>query len=327
MSTKSNHRFREGRDKGAGFLFRQLRPDGGFGNPDAGVTDYYKVPMAFSMSGESAAANKLLGWIRSHGLLVDGDFGPRPVQAKDCYYYAYYNCWIVIGAVRNGHFDLANRGMEFLEGFWDAESGGFYSSPSERKATTLQDLWVTSIGGQAAIYTGRKKIADGVARWMRNLIDQQPDYPKRMYSVCNRQDGLITTVEDNNKIRYLLDVSEPKDQYFFHPGIGAGFLVLHYRSTGAIASLELAEEYMRPAEIACDHLFRTPQAGKVGWAAALLWHHTGKPKYREMAQRVGDNLLAAQQSDGCWSPDQPHRNDFTAEFVVWLDEIHQIFGE
>jgi len=122
-------------------------------------------------------------------------------------------------------------------------------------------------------------------------------------------------------------VTEPRDQYFFQPGIGAGFLVLHYRLTGEIASLERAEEYMRPAEMACDHLFRTPQAGKVGWAAALLWHHRRKQKYREMAERVGDNLLSAQQPDGCWQPDQPYRNDFTAEFVVWLDEIHQILGE
>ena len=80
------------------------------------------------------------------------------------------------------------------------------------------------------------------------------------------------------------------------------------------------------AEIASDYLFRTLRAGEVGWAAASLFTLTNKSKYRDIAIRVGDNLLEAQSPDGSWQPSYMSWNDATAEMVVWLDEIHQALG-
>jgi hypothetical protein len=106
---------------------RQLRPDGGFGSPERGLADYYKVPLALMVSGASAEANRLLDWIRRHGQGRDGDFGPR-LPETDGYYYIYYNIWVIIAAHRQGHFDLSQRGMDFVLRFFDEESGGFYSA-------------------------------------------------------------------------------------------------------------------------------------------------------------------------------------------------------
>ena len=63
----------------------------------------------------------------------------------------------------------------------------------------------------------------------------------------------------------------------------------------------------------------------MGWAASVLYTLTGESKYREMAVRVGDNLIAAQAEEGYWSlPGHGVlKNDITAEMVVWLDEITQ----
>ena len=55
---------------------------------------------------------------------------------------------------------------------------------------------------------------------------------------------------------------------------------------------------------------------------------TGAHKYLDMAVKVGDNLISQQSDDGSWSSldsDGPS-NDFTAEMVVWLDEIYQVPG-
>lgn len=125
--SKSKDRFRQGRDRGCRFLMRQLRPDGGFGSPERGLADYYKVPLALMVSGASAEANRLLDWIRRHGQGRDGDFGPR-LPETDGYYYIYYNIWVIIAAHRQGHFDLSQRGMDFVLRFFDEESGGFYSA-------------------------------------------------------------------------------------------------------------------------------------------------------------------------------------------------------
>ena len=82
------------------------------------------------------------------------------------------------------------------------------------------------------------------------------------------------------------------------------------------------------AEGASDYLFRLLRAGKVGWAASVLYTLTGESKYREMATRVGDNLISTQAVEGYWSLPgfRVLNNDITAEMVIWLDEIYQAVG-
>ena len=322
-------RFKEARDRGCAYLLERQHPDGSFGDTQQlGLADYYKVPSAFLVCGHSNAASRLCNWIRRNGMTPDGDFVPRPEEAGG-YAYTYYNSWVVIGAHRLGQFDLAEEGMKFLMGFWDPESGGFYSSATEREAETKQDLWVVSGCGQAALYTGRLDVARGVGLWMQRLMSAQPNYPKQMYTVYSRAQGLYTVPDPEDDARYVLSNDAKRDQYFFHPGIAGGFLARLYQATGEDVWLDLAKEYMRFAEGANDYLFRLLRAGKVGWAASVLYTLTGEEKYREMAIKVGDNLIEAQAEEGYWSgvAAQTPSNDTTAEMVVWLDEIHQAVGQ
>ena len=324
-------RFREARDRGCAHLLAQQRPDGSFGNPALGAIEYYKVPAALQVCGETNAASRLCAWIRRHGMNAAGDFGPRPQPGSKYadlhaeYAYIYYNSWVIIGAHRLGQFDLSQHGMDFLLDFQDGESGGFYSSPSRRDAHTKQDLWVVSGAGQAALYTGRLDVARGVGRWMQTLMAAQPNYPQQLYSVYSRAEGLHTNSDPDDEIRYVMSRDAERDQFFFHPGIAGGFLARLCQATGEGEWLELSKEYMRFAEGASDYLFRLLRAGKVGWAASVLYALTGGRKYREMAVRVGDNLIAAQAEAGYWSlpGSEVLRNDITAEMVVWLDEITQ----
>jgi len=320
-----NQRCRDGRDRGCAYLLKQQRADGGFGPSERGLADYYKVPLAYLVCGASAEANRLFDWIRNHGIAPNGDFGPRLPEAIG-YYYIYYNTWITIGAHRQGHFDIAQRGMDFIARFWDSESGGFYSSPTERGPSVPQDLWVTSGGGQAALYAGRMDIATGVGQWMERLMHLQPNFPEQLFSVYSRAGGLHTTFEGSDAVRYLLNATATRDEYFFHPGIAAGFLANLYKATGRSDWLNLAREYMRLAEIASDFLFRTLRAGKVGWAAAVLFTLTGDSRFKDMAIRVGSNILDSQTPGGNWVPGGMSSNDATAEMVIWLDEIHQAVG-
>ena len=52
-------RFAKARDRGCAYLLTQLHDDGSFGDLEAGVLDYYKVPSAFVVCGESSAASRL----------------------------------------------------------------------------------------------------------------------------------------------------------------------------------------------------------------------------------------------------------------------------
>ena len=46
-------RYGQARDKGGAYLLEQMRPDGGFGIPELGVADYYKVPAALQVCGHT----------------------------------------------------------------------------------------------------------------------------------------------------------------------------------------------------------------------------------------------------------------------------------
>jgi hypothetical protein len=315
-------RFRRARDRGCEYLIRQLRPDGGFGPVERGLADYYKVPAALAVCGASAQAGRLCDWIRRHGLGPQGDFGPRIPETVG-YYYLYYNAWVVIGAHRLGHFDVSRRGADFILTFRDHESGGFYSSATERSASTLQDLWVVSGAGQAMLYVGHLEAARGAGAWMKRLFDLQPAFPSELYPVWSRAEGLQTRFDASETIRFVVRASATEDQYIFHPGIAAGFLAQLYKATGETEWLDLARGYVRQAESASDFLLASLRAGKVAWAASVLYTLTGELRYRDLAARVGDNIIAVQSPEGCWWPGSPYSNDVTAEMVVWLDEVHQ----
>jgi hypothetical protein len=319
--------YREARDRGAAWLMARLHSDGSFGDGEPDVREYYKVPCALLVSGESEAAGRLLNWVRRNGMTPDGDFGPRPPEASDEYWYSYTNSWVVIGAHRLNQFDISQRGMDFIMRTWDPESGGFYSLRGPGgTAETLQDLWVVAGAARAALITGRIEAATGAGRWMRTMMEQQPNYPAQMYTVANRAQGVITSPAPGESIRYVLERDATEgDQYFFHPGIAGGFLANLYQSTGDSAWLALAKEYMVLAEGATDHLFRSQRGGKVGWAAAVLYTLTGEEKYRKIAMKVGDNLLDRQAAAGYWCRmgDTEPSVDATAELTVWLDEIYQ----
>lgn len=320
-------RFKQARDRGCAFLLRHQGIRGDFPRSRPALDDYYKVLTAFQVCGHNDAANRLCQWIRSRGTTPEGDFGPKKEGASG-YSCAYFNAWVILGTQRLGQLDLATRGIHYLLGFQDEETGGFYSDPTERGAETRQDLMVVSLCGLACLSMGRTEEACRAASWLKNLMEAQPDFPKRLYTVRSRQSGLHTEFDPDEALRHVVVADSRTDQAFFNPGIAAGFLCRLFQVSRERKWLDLAIEYMRFAEGARDELFRLIRAGKVGWGASLLFRITGEQKYRAMALRIGDNLIRLQSRQGYWSGvgQQTPSFDSTAERVVWMDEIAQIAG-
>ena len=316
--------FREARDRGGDYLLAQLGADGAFPASGPDISQNYKIFTALQVCGHADAANRMCDWIRRHGMTPDGDFQPRP-QSTPEHVHAYQNAWVVCGAHRLGQFDLSLKGMEFLLGFWDADSGGFYASTTGRDGDTHQEIMGTCMCGVAALYTARIDVGRAVGSWLRVVMDAQPDFPQRLYTVYTRNGGLCTQPPSQGGHRYVVHSDAQHDEDFFNPGIAGGFLCRLYQATGELEWLELAQQYMRFSEIASDFLFHIVRAGKVGWAASLLHTLTRKPKYRDMAIRIGNNLLNLQSDEGFWSGvgETTPNNDSTAERVVWMDEICQ----
>tara|TARA_B100001079_G_C16380107_1_gene501639 strand:- start:151 stop:1116 length:966 start_codon:yes stop_codon:yes gene_type:complete len=315
--------FKIARDLGASWLESQIQNNGIIGDSIAGVTAYYKVPAALQVCGKTQQANRMIDWIRDFGLETNGDFGPRPKDELKNYWYTYYNSWVVVGSQRLGQFDVAQKGMNFIKRFWDKESGGFFSDVEKKDKNTYQDLWVVAGNGIAAIYTGELEIAKSVGNWMQKLMDLQPEYPEKLYSVFNKSEGLITEFKDDD-IRFVMSANAERDQFFFHPGIAAGFLSRLYLHTNEKKWLELAKLYMLIAEKSSDYLWHTLRAGKVAWGNALLYRITKEKKYYDMAIRAGKNIISQQTKLGYWGMEEMSSIDATAELVYWLDEVYQV---
>lgn len=321
-------KFLRARDKGGRFLLSNQHPGGGVGNPERGVKDYSKILTAFHVCGYTTELNHLCLWIRKFGMTSDGDFGPRS-QKQRKFDYIYPNAWIIMGAHQFGAFDISQKGMEFLLRFQDSEGGGFYSSLTERGADTEQDLIYVGFAGLAALYTGRIEVARGVGRWMKTLLDEQPGFPHELYTVYSRNKGIVTRFEPKEANRYVLSANvNTGDQFFYQVGIAGGFLSRLFLATGDKEYLDLAIHYMQFAEVANDHLFTLYRAGKVGWAASILYGITEEAKYKNMAIRIGNLLVSRQHQCGFWSQksEKPASIDLTAENVLWLDAIGSVVG-
>jgi len=176
------------------------------------------------------------------------------------------------------------------------------------------------------LYVGYIEAARGVGTWMKRLFELQPNFPADLYAIWSKTGGLHTQFNDSEAIRFVVHAAANEDQYFFHPGIAAGFLAELYKATGETEWLDLARNYLRQADVASDFQLASLRAGKVAWAASVLYTLTGESRYRNLAIRVGDNIIAAQSPEGAWNPGTPHCNDATAEMVAWLDEVHQAVG-
>lgn len=89
----------------------------------------------------------------------------------------------MLGAQRLGRLDLAQPGMDFLMRHHDPDSGGFYSSDTQRGPDVKQDLMVPGFCGLAALAAGRSDAAIGVGGWLQRLLEAQPRSRPRGFSV------------------------------------------------------------------------------------------------------------------------------------------------
>lgn len=318
----------EARDSAARYLGARQREDGLIGEPEWGMRSYYKAVWAFAAAGRTREASRLLAWVRRHNFdAASGDFRgqyPRGEGLERVYPYA--NAWLTIGAQKLGAFDIARRAADFLVTIQDPEGGGFRARLDVAPEEAPRDVLSSSQAGLACLFTGRMGNARFAANFLRTLIDDQPQPESALYFV--RQRGrLRTDFEPEHARFFVVRVGEPRQPYF-QMGIAASFLCRMSMTSGENAHLETAKRYLEPAFKCGEEMYETAQVGKVGWGAALVYQITGEERYRELAVRVAEALLAQQNADASWDDTggfstHAARYEVTAEFIVLLDEIVQ----
>jgi hypothetical protein len=312
------------RRKGLEWLLAHLNPDGSIGPYEKGIACYYRAPWTFAVTGRGREASRLLEWIRINMFSPEGDFAGAYTREDYDSFYVYPNANIIYGAQMLRQFDISYRGMEFLLGFQDGESGGFFTRREEIGPSGREDVWYSSQAGLTCLLTGRLREARKTGVFLRKVYDMQPDIENRLYNVYSPEIGLVTEFAEDEAKAHVVEASEPM-QYFFQPGIAAAFLSRLYMATDEMGYLDLARKYMAFAA-GCQHLFSAPQVCKVGWGAALLYQITKDADYFDLAMKVADYFIEEQHPEGYWLNIAPYRAlpnilEITEEFVVHLDTI------
>ncbi len=318
--------FARSRDRGADYLERRQRTDGMIGDEQSGgLGGFYKGMYALTAAGRTRAATRLSAWIRDHAVTPAGDYAGDWQRGGLALVYPYPNAWLTAGLHRTGAYDLSSKGMDFLASMQDPESGGLFSRLDSCDAETRQEVMSSAMAGLAALVCGRTDVAGGVARFLRMILDAQPEPAARLCHVYTQARGVITEYPAHEAAQYAVIASRPRQAYFMY-GIGAAFMVRYHLATGNSGALDDANRFLLPAYNATEAMYETAQVGKVAWGAALLAGVTGDSRHLELALRAAGALLAQQNPDGSWDntggyTTEGMRDEVTAEFVSIMDEV------
>lgn len=327
--------YRRAQRKAVDWLLAQAHEDGSIGDPRRDAC-YYRVPWAFCVAGESAAAMRLLAWIRRRMLTAEGEMaGPiLPNSAWPRAVNTYSETCLAFGAHLLRQYDVAERAMQFALRWQNPRTGGVYLDRRRTGPAGPQLLFLTAQLGMSALMTGHVTQARAAGAWLERLWQAQPELPDRLYTVWTEEGGLATSAPEGENRRAYVQESQETYEYHFNGGIAAACLAHLHMATGEGRWLELARAYQRFSMESTPRQFESKQVCKSSWGSSLLWLISGEQEYLDWTIRLGDWFVAEQTADGYWfnTPyhlPQPTLNDniqITAEFVVHLDHIMGALG-
>lgn len=327
----------ESAKRGAAWLSAQQGPNGAWKTvPDAPVDAYYKVGAALSLMGEATAAERLFDYVKGHLLQADGDFLPRGNPWHTDVHYQYANGWFVIGAQKQGRYDIAMPALRFLLSQQDPDHGGFYSLKAPAGEKTRSDTMSTGISGVACLATGQMAAAKRVADHFEQMIELQPAPEDRFYMTVEA-DGHLGTAFPEDETFWRVINTKQKDQCMYAVGLPFTFLILLHQATGEEHYAELAQWYL-DFQLRCVNPWDKTGMGKGAWGCSILYRLTGEQRYRDIALHVARIFLGrkspagwfvrgGQPAYGQTGPDDQQRafiaGDFdgNAEMTVWLGLI------
>jgi hypothetical protein len=320
--------YRASQRKAVDFLLAHVNDDGSIGEAASGAF-YYRVPWAFAVAGESAAAMRVLTWMRKHMLTPQGELAPH-VLPHNWHRSAntYAETCLAYGAHLLRRYDVAQSAILFALRSQSPVTGGVYMDRERRDAQGPQMLYPT------ALLTGHLAAARAAGEWLKRLWQAQPELPQRLYTIWNEADGLATSAPEGSDRRSYINESQEVYEYHYNGGIAAACLAYLHMMTGEQQWLDLARGYQQFSMQSTPRQFETRQVCKSSWGSSLLWLITGEQKYLDWTLRMGDWFAAQQTEDGHWfntpylAP-HPTLNDniqITAEFIVHLDHIIGALG-
>ncbi len=324
-------RIRASRDRGVRWILDRISSAG----EPVGASErngWARVPWALAVSGEAAAAGQVVAWAERTQLAADGSFAPGAALGAGRFL-AYPLAHFAIGAWLTERFDTATAAMGALRRLQDPATGGLPIAPPEDRSTDIHDLLSTAQVGQAAVITGQDDIAEGVYRWITDLLELQPAGAGKRFYTFRQGKHLLEEPSKNLEWLAITDFERPRQTYYT-PGMAAVFLSAYGQRFGLKQPLNVASDLLARNISGTSEQFDdlgSVQLCKFGWGAAALAAVDISRDWTPHLLRMVDWFEARQAADGSWAPSiflQPAPSDIdrlikTAEHVM---EVNAILG-
>ncbi len=309
------------------WLIKHQNEDGSFPPLAEGMAGFHKVPYALALAGQSGRATRLCTWIVDNSLDEDGDLGATfGRQGPLARYYGYGPAWIIAGAQKLGQFGLSMPAWGFLASLQHPDTGGFLRDGPAAGLDDEQDLLGTAAAGLAALYMGALDAAVAAGEFLVRRWEHMPQVGDRMYLMVRRGEEAVRVFSEGLEEEYVLQLNRP-GQWYFVPGLAAGFLVKLAEATDEHRYLRVAQEYVAFCDGGAEDRYTSPRSGFFGWAASLLYVQTGNVNYERITEAVLEGLVQRQNPDGSWlEPMLPNdlpsaQTDATAEGLILALEM------
>ncbi len=268
--------------------------------------------------------HRVLGHVEQN--FIDGDGSLRQKENRD-QMITYVPSWLAWAAFRTEKFQLNRQLLDFIEGFQDPSSGGFFAGPAEcENQRGAIDLDSTTLSILVLAQGGRAKTAARGGDYLINLCRVQPEPELQFCTGWSEPEGLQTEA-DQVASTTILRWDLPQ-QHYYKVGLIVEALVHVYGTTGDRNYLDAAVTLYDDTIARATDLWTNTLSHKMCWAATTLHAVTSETAYLDHACRFADHIVSLQQTDGAftypeiWPSYPPERWESLAnigpQFAFWI---------
>jgi len=304
---------------------------------------HYKAPYFWNSVGDPQRAGMWRKLVGERFLQADGDFrtaadlkGFISFPATLTNQYIYSNGWLIAGMIKLGAYDIAHKGLAFVEKFQDPKLGGCYYAFDPRTQVIdkrLLDSSSTSAAGLAFLACGRLAEARKAGDFLLRLLELQP-HPDEFFFSCMTQDGGVYTDvmksenqwdEGSRKQKCLSAKEDAHNELTWLIGKPNKFLTRLYTATGEGKYLEAAKVCFEFFHKLDDRKWTNYASCKTMWSGAEMYRITGEKRYAETATKLLDFYCQTQAASGSWVHTLWYKDE-AAQSFPWTADITCEYG-
>ena len=211
--------------RGVAWLLDQQTAAGSWRQLEAEVFDaYYKGGWALAVSGQPAAAHRLLTHVQRAFLTAEGDFEPRAALLHTDIARLYASSYVVLAAQKLDRYEIAAPAVRYLLSQQDPDHGGFYSGKTPAGGKRRSDSMSTAMSGVALLAAGQTERAALAGDCLLRMVDMQPA-AERFFTTLDETGRLEVDFPPEAAVWRVVEAGQT-GQRWFAVGLPFAFAVL-----------------------------------------------------------------------------------------------------